>query len=397
MSFEATSAGLRILVRGAKRHYLPAVLAVMANSPTPAEADRLGRSILRNALHVRPKERVTIETYPGSLPWAAGFVREARRAGAYPMIHYEDEAAYWAAAEHGQAGLVGTLADHEKAALESSDVYVYFWGPEDIARRNRLSSKGQEAIFAFNPQWYAAAKKAGLRGARMGIARATESNAELFGVPLAPWRAQMFNASLTDPARFAPTVRKLKNHLGRRGEVRLTHPNGTDLTLALAGRDAIEDSGILPPRREWGNFRMMVNVPGGSAYVAVDESTAEGTIVANRTTSAQGPILQGGRWTFENGRLASHRYRIGDAAFNAIYRDATGAKSRPSFLEVGINPALNNAPLLEENEFGAVTVGIGNNRGFGGKNRSSLFQFLTLGGANLTIDGKPAVRSGRVV
>jgi leucyl aminopeptidase (aminopeptidase T) len=369
----------------------------MSSSPTSADADRLGRSVLRHTLHVRPKERVTIETYPGSLPWAAGFVREARRAGAYPLIHYEDEAAYWAAAEHGQAKLVGTLADHERAALESTDVYVYFWGPEDIARRNRLAESGQEQIFAFNAQWYKVAAKAGLRGARMAIARATEGNAREFGVTLAQWRSQLFDASVADPAKFAPTVRKLTKHLGRRGEVRLTHPNGTDLTLALAGRKAVEDSGILPPRGEWGGFRMMVNVPGGSSYVAVDERTAEGTLVANRTSSASGPVLEGGRWTFEGGRLTSHRYRVGDATFNSLYRNATGAKDRPGFLEVGINPSIRNAPLLEENELGAVTVGIGNNSGFGGKNKSSMFQFLTLGGANLSIDGIPAVRRGRVV
>jgi leucyl aminopeptidase (aminopeptidase T) len=369
----------------------------MGNAPTAAQADSLGRAILRKRLELQPKERVTIEAYPSSLPWAAGFVREARRAGAYPMVHYEDEAAYWDAAEHGKAHLVGTLAAHERATLDETDVYVYFWGPEDVGRVERLPSKAQDSLVAFNPNWYKVAKKAGLRGARMGIARATGANAERFGLDLSNWRSEMLAASVRDPSSLLPTVGRLDRKLGGRGEVRLTHPNGTDLTLALVERSARKDTGVLPPRREWGDFGMLVNTPPGSVYVAVDESTAEGTIVANRSTTQGVMRVTGGRWTFHDGRLASKEFAEGGPAFERLYRAATGAKDRPSFLEVGTNPDLHGSPFLEENELGAVTVGIGGNVNFGGKSRSSLFTFLTVGGANLSIGGQDVVKAGRVL
>jgi leucyl aminopeptidase (aminopeptidase T) len=368
----------------------------MAPSSIESEADKLGRTVLRKRLGLKPKERVTIEAYPSSLNWAAGFVREARRIGAYPIVHYEDEAAYWDAAEHGKSKLVGSLSDQEKATLEETDVYVYFWGPEDLDRRERLADKTQESLVSFNPDWYKRAQKAGLRGARMAIARATEPNAKRYGVSLDDWRGQLLAASVRDPSAFQPTVRKLERHLGGKGEVRLTHSNGTDLTLALAERPVQKDIGVLAPRREWGRFRMMVNVPPGSVYVSVDESSADGTLVANRSTTAPGPILDGGRWTFKDGKLTDYHYDKGNAEFDRIYRAATGAKDRPGFLEVGINPDIHGAPLQEENEFGSVTVGIGNNNGFGGKNKSSIFQFLTLAGASLTIGGRSVVEGGRV-
>jgi leucyl aminopeptidase (aminopeptidase T) len=369
----------------------------MTSVPSKAQADQLGRAILSKRLKLRPKERVTIEAYPSSLPWAAGFVREARRAGAYPMVHYEDEGAYWEAAEHGKARLLGTLADHERATLDETDVYVYFWGPEDIARAERLPSKVQDSLVAFNPGWYKLAKKAGLRGARMSIARATAPNAERFGLDLSDWRSEMFAASMRDPMALLPTVGRLDRRLGGKGDVRLTHPNGTDLTLALVERAVRKDTGVLPPRKEWGDFGMLVNTPPGSVYVTVDESTAEGTIVANRATTQGALHVTGGRWTFHDGRLASKEFDGGGPAFERLYRGATGAKDSPSFLEVGTNPDLHGSPFLEENELGAITVGIGGNSGIGGKSRSSLFTWLTIGGANLSIAGRDVVEGGRVL
>jgi len=368
----------------------------MPAPPKSAAADRLGRAVLRERLGLRPKERVTIECYPSSLPWAAGFVREARRAGAFPIVHYEDEAAYWDAAEHGRAEMLGALPAHEKAALESSDVYVYFWGPEDIARRQRLAGKAQSALFAFNPQWYKVAAKAGVRGARMAIARATPQNAARYGVPLARWRTALLGASIQDPRSFLPAVKKLERPLAGRGSVRITHPNGTDLTLALADRPVQKATGLLPPARERGGFGFMVNVPDGSVYVSVDESTADGTLVANRRTTNSGLLLEGGRFTFRNGRLTNYRFGSGGRDFARTYREATGAKARPSFLEVGLVPGLPGMPFLEENELGAVTVGVGGNSAFGGKNDSSLFQYLTVAGADLTIRGRSVVKGGRV-
>jgi leucyl aminopeptidase (aminopeptidase T) len=369
----------------------------MAPEISPASADQLARTVLRERLGLRPKERVTIECYPSALPWAAGFVREARRANAFPLVHYEDETSYWTAVEGGKARLVGTLAEHEKALLDETDVYIFFWGPEDLGRRERLSGPAREATVAFNPEWYKRAQKAGLRGARMAIARVTEENARQFGVPLGAWRSRLLAASLGDLGRRAASARRLARALGRAGEVRLTHPNGTDLTLRLARRRVTQTTGELPPRDSRGMFGMMINVPDGSVYTSVDESCGEGTLVANRRTTANGPRLEGGRWTFSGGRLTSYRFKDGGSRFRELYRGASGAKDRVSFLEIGLDPLEGGLPFLEENEAGAVSVGLGSNQAVGGKNKSSLFTSLTVAGADLSIDGSPVVRRGRIV
>jgi leucyl aminopeptidase (aminopeptidase T) len=196
----------------------------MSPAISDAHADQLARNVLRSRLALRPKEKVIIETYPSSLPWANGFVREARRAGAQPILHYEDERSYWTAVEEGHGSLLGTPATHEMAALAEADVYIYFWGPEDLARRWKLNEEAQDELTAFNSRWYEVARKNGVRGARMGIARVTPENAKTFGVSFTAWQSEIFAASTRDIRPLVRTAERLRTILEKGGTTRLTRP-----------------------------------------------------------------------------------------------------------------------------------------------------------------------------
>jgi leucyl aminopeptidase (aminopeptidase T) len=361
-----------------------------------AQADRLARNVLRSRLNLQPKEKVIIECYPSSLPWANGFVREARRRGAQPLLHYEDEAGYWSAVSEGQAGLLGAPADHEMAALAEADVYVYFWGPENLRRRWALDERTSEKLTAFNSRWYEVARKNGVRGARMGIARATPENAKTFGVPYATWFSELYAASTRDIAPIVRQASRLRRLLEKGGTVHLRHSNGTDLSFALARREMRESVGRVTPAEMKTAFGMMASVPEALVYISVDESTGEGTIVANRPTRQGAGAREGGRWTLKDGRLVDYRYRTGGAEFRADFEAAPTGRDRPALLEIGLDPNLRVSPLLEESERGAVSFGIGGNANYGGKTRVPFLDWLTVGGAELTLDGRTLVKGGQV-
>ena len=231
----------------------------------------------------------------------------------------------------------------------------------------------------------------------MGIARVTEANARLFGVPLGPWREQVYLSSLRDPAKVRPAATRLARRLERGRSVRIRHPNGTDLTLGLLGRKATVSVGEVTPETQRNAFGSMASVPDENVYVAVDEGTAEGTFVSNRpnTTNFDRP-LEGGRLTFRDGRLVRSTFARGGSEFRSAYRAAGAGRERPSFLEIGLDPTVRGAPMLEESELGAVTVGVGRNAGFGGKTKVDFLGYLTLAGAQLTIDGTAVLRGGRL-
>ena len=77
----------------------------------------------------------------------------------------------------------------------------------------------------------------------MGIARVTAPNARHWGVSADAWRKEMVNAALLDPKKMVSNSRKVEKALERGHTARIRHPNGTDLTLALAGRKPRVDLG----------------------------------------------------------------------------------------------------------------------------------------------------------
>ncbi|MFZ0699659.1 MAG: hypothetical protein WAN74_05675 [Thermoplasmata archaeon] len=365
-------------------------------SPSSAPPDLLARKVLTQRIQLRPRETVTIEAWPTALPWANAFVRQARRIGAKPILLYDDEASYWEEVLSGGAPGLGRPGAHEWAALEHSNVYIYFWGPEDRSRMRALPEKTQEALTAFNAHWYEVAAKTGLRGLRMEIARATEANARYYGVRLGTWKRELVTASMRDPAVFERPSARLRRALEGGKTVRIRHPNGTDLTLALADREARSFLGRVTRETLKRRFGMLASVPTAAVAVSVDESTAEGTIVSNRKNYLPaGPVAEGA-WKFSDGRLRSARYASGGARFRGPYAAGGEGRDRPAFLEIGLEPAIHVAPELEDSELGAVTIGIGANAGYGGKSKSSFSSWLTTGGAELSVDGKVVLKGGRV-
>jgi len=319
--------------------------------------------------------------------------------GAKPLVHYEDEASYWAAVEEGRANLIGAPGSHEWAALAETDVYVYFWGPEDNGRLDRLPAKTSEKLVEFNPEWYKRAAKYGVRGVRMAIARATPANARHWGVSLSAWQKELAASSALDPETYRNKAEKLRRSLEGAGKVRVRHPNGTDLSLRLVRRKATTVLGLATPsevRKGPRPFGVMANVPDGSVYVAVDERTAEGTVVANRNLAGFGSPIRGAKWTFRGGRLVRQSYEEGGDIVRKAFAAGKDGRDRPGMLEVGLDPKARIAPMMQENELGAVSIGIGSNAGFGGKTRANFNAILTVAGAELTVGDRTVVRGGHV-
>jgi len=359
--------------------------------PIPAPGDsnsKIARSILTNNLQVKPGESVTIEAWPHTLPWAVTLAREARRMKALPVIHYEDEDAYWDTAESGGAKLLGEKPDHEWASLAKTDVYIHMWGPGDRVRLNAMPEKQSNQLFAWNQGWYAAAQKAGLRGARLEIGRPYPSLAKAYGVDLDAWTHDLIEATMVDPGYLARTAAPIVKALKSGKRIRITHGNGTDLTLGLAGREPRPNIGRLSAADLKRTFGMLTTLPAGSIRVALDEKVADGVIVGNRTDFYDDRIATEPRFEFKNGRLVNVTFGSGGEKFEADFKKATKGKNQPGQLGIGLNPRLHNTPQVEDLEAGAVMVSLGTNQFVGGKNKSNLFAWAIVAGADFEVDGK---------
>jgi leucyl aminopeptidase (aminopeptidase T) len=354
------------------------------------------RSVLAQNLKLRPGERVIIDAWTHALPWATALAREARGLGAFPIVLYNDESGFWDSVDAGESKILGALPKHEKAALKRTDVYLYLWGPGDRVRLGRLAPPAAEEIFAFNEDWYKVARKSGVRGARLEVSRPFPTLAKAYGVSEDEWRQQIVEASLVPSSELKRSGQRIAKRLERGRELRLTHPNGTDLTLGLAGRVPRVNWGVVDAEAKKRPYGMLVNIPSGSVVVALDEKKADGTLVANRASYFDSGKATGAEFTFRSGKLLRAEFDTGSELFRAPYEKSGKGRDRPGILSIGLNPKLANTPQVEDLERGAVLVSVGGNAYLGGANSSNFFGWSVLGKGRLELDGEVIADDGEL-
>lgn len=362
-----------------------------------AEPATVAQRLVGTALRMRAGESVIIETWNHTLSYAAACVVEARRVGARPMLVLEDETAYWRSIDLlPNIAKWAKVADAEWAAMAAADGYVFFPGPADLAR---LRSMPQRTVLTgYNSEWYERARKAKLRGVRCALGYASESLASVYGVSAVNWRDQLIQGMVSpDPRAIKAAGAKVARRLTHGRELRITAPNGTDLTLKLRGRTPTIDDGITDPL-DVRNGQNMTLAPPGVVSVAVDERSAGGVAIANRPSHLSLARLEGGQWEVSGGRLASALYTGGQTAFDEAFRKAGKGKEVVSYFSLGLNPALApGVPVVEDEEAGAVTLGVGGNSQYGGTNRSNFFSWIVIGEATVALDGAPLCDRGHLL
>lgn len=332
------------------------------------------------------------------MPLARAMVDEVRRVGGHALFIYEDEDAWWRAIDRKQEELLGQSSAPEWAALAAADVYVNFWGPGDGPRIEKDVEDALDPAFDWLGHWYEVARNAGLRGGRMTVGFVTEGRAKEWGLDRAQWEESMLRASLTDPEDLAKSGARLVKALSRRKRVRITHPNGTDLEVGLAGlATRLTDGRPHAYRKGDPSTGMLQQIPSGTLDVLLDSKTAEGSFYANRRTNIWWNVHAGGALRFANGKLASYSLEEGEEIFGRRYMTGTAGKDRTSLLKIGLNPAVKDVANLETIEGGSVSLQIGGNKALGGSNGSSFFSWFSLAGAEIAIDGTPVVRAGRIL
>ena len=371
---------------------------------TPSSLERAAaRNLVTNYLRVRPGENVIVEAWSHTLPMSSALVDEVRRLGASAFLAYEDDDAWWRAVERGQSGLLGRLSKPEWAALRAADVFIQSWGPADSARLDKLPEKRlDEWGDGWFERWYGIARSTGLRGSRMATGWITDSRARKWGVGMEAWRKRVLTAGLADPKEIARSGRRLARALRGHAKVRVTHPNGTDLQVALAGAAPRVFDGYPHPRnRRYSPYDLMASFPEGRVAVALDAKTAEGDIVATDPSYEEvwfpWTKFSGGRFEFSGGKLTRFSFEDGQAGFAKRYAKSTQGRDRTGTMRIGLHPTIRGVPYLEGMVRGSFMLGVGGNEYLGGNNPSDFRGRVSLAGAEISVDGVPVVRAGKIL
>ncbi|MFC7021224.1 MULTISPECIES: aminopeptidase [Haloarcula] len=146
------------------------------------------------------------------------------------------------------------------------------------------------------------------------------------------------------------------------GEIRVTTPQGTDITFGLGSREWHLDTGIVHEAGE------MSNLPAGEVFVSPE--TADGTFVVDGTMRPHGK-LDGELLSFEveDGQVTD----ISDPAIREQVEDAAEEVGADAYnlaeLGIGTNVAVTElvgSVLLDEKAGGTVHIAIGDDHAIGG-------------------------------
>lgn len=174
--------------------------------------------------------------------------------------------------------------------------------------------------------------------------------------------------------------------LTRGSQVRITTPHGTDLSFQITGREGRRDTGILHHPGDFGNL------PGGEAYIAPLEGTAEGVLVVPAgwypgLKETMKLTFQGGFVTLlEGGGEIGEQFRTRFA----FSEDSLRHRRNCAELGIGTNPnARRPDNVLEAEKIkGTVHIAVGDSSHIGGVTESDLHEDFVLPQPILWIDGE---------
>jgi hypothetical protein len=189
----------------------------------------------------------------------------------------------------------------------------------------------------------------------------------------------------------------------RGAKVRITTPDGTDLTLEVpkgarfhrntgeASASKVKDAKSVRDREE--------ELPGG-VLRTTDLRGASGTLVGYAAFATNGPVLAA---TFKEGRVTALESRRAAEEIVKRWNEATGDKALPAELVISTNPALDAVlpgGFMPYYGYGAgiVRVAIGDNWESGGTNRTPMGEILFfMDKATVVAGGQTLVREGKLV
>jgi len=192
-------------------------------------------------------------------------------------------------------------------------------------------------------------------------------------------RPMLRGAMAVDYLEMAGRTAKIAVLISQAASLRITAPNGTDLTIVIGGRQVLSDTGLLT---EPGSFS---NLPAGEVFLAPLEDQSSGKLVFDLAAGEK--LVQELCLEFSEGKVSQIRGQ-------GPYRDYLEKLFADSHLnrnlaELGIGTntgAKNPYNVLEaEKIWGTIHIALGDNSSFGGTVATSFHQDYVVSQPSITL------------
>ena len=226
----------------------------------------------------------------------------------------------------------------------------------------------------------------------------TRERATQYGLNYARWKQTVEDSIAANYRQLESFGKTVSGLLSVPVNVRIRADNGTDLTFRLAGgaRRAHVNDGVISDE-DYATENRDASLPAGDVWVAPVEDSAEGTFVCDVGIPQVGRVIERLAWTFGHGHLKDFTAKRNLAAAQTGWATGTGAKDMFGSFGLGLNKKAKPGFLHNSIVAGTVSLGIGDNRGLDGGNKSTYGASGYLASATVEIAGKTVIDGGRWV
>lgn len=355
----------------------------------------LASQVVNKCLRITEKDNVTIAVASHVIPMAEDLAVECFKNGADVLLNlYTDkyQSAYrnLLSVESLRQPSVFCRALTANSTAEIFMVNAYDPGtyrktpPEKVAADSEGESKAHLPL----------SRERKVRTLAIATAMLTKPRAKAYGYDLDKWTKMVTAASNVDYGKLAALGKRLKKTLSEADMVHVKAPGGTDLTLEVGGGKWRVSDGVVDDE-DIAADNLDDSLPAGS--ISVCPTDAQGGIRFNVPTPLEGVPVENIRWRFKDGRVTDFAGGSGSKRLKDEWGHASGDKDKIANLTIGFNPAALTGYTSNDIAGGAVSVAIGGNEFFGGKNKSYFYFGGSLAGATVTADDKIIVKAGRIV
>jgi leucyl aminopeptidase (aminopeptidase T) len=349
--------------------------------------------VVKTCLRIGEKDRVSIFSWRHTIELAEEFALACQKAGAKTHIEVETDELYYQTVLDLPLEYVREVNPFSLALLDVATANIYISGPENPKRLKLITPERMGALVEGDKPYGSKLMERKIRSAQIALGYVTPQRAETYAFDYMKWKKNIQAAIDVDYKYIQDLGKKLGEMLEKASKVHITAANGTDLELVMENRPAHINDGVVDEEDiERGD--VFTALPAGSVAVVPKQNSAIGIFVSDTPLVDSGLLIKDVRFAFREGRLASIGGGQNIDVLKSRWLEAKGDKDQASILGIGLNPKAQIGYTYNYIALGSITLGVGDNREYGGKAESNFGSTITIAQPSIELDGKTVIRNG---
>jgi len=358
--------------------------------------DTIARRVVHGSLRIHEAEMVLIETWQHTLGLASEIGLECYKIGAKPLVTLLTDELWWSTLDNVPDQYIRKTPRHMLNAMDGTTAWIGLGGPQDPTKFREVSSSKLESFAEADRPVLDKQFEKKVRTAELILGQVTPERARVYGFNYEQWLRMTQESIKVDYPKMTELGRKISNRLEKGSKVRVTSKTGTDLKFEITKRPVHIQDGIVDDE-DIRRGLVSTQLPSGKVEVPPIEDSARGTVVFDSPRALKGRLVSGLSLTFEKGKIVGFQAKQYGETFKEVLDISRGDKDIIAQFDLGLNPRVELIGYTtDELALGTATIGVGSNKGIGGRNDSSWTFSGTVAKPTVEVDAHKIVVDGRI-